>query len=531
MKRSLEQGSASGSGHLPSLGGLVGTLLWRYPADKEEAPLFHPLAILLLTLLASPAETTSPAPDVPNIVYILADDLGYGELGCYGQEKIRTPNLDRLCAEGMRFTRHYSGSPVCAPSRCVLLTGMHTGHAIVRNNWENGGWGEKEPEGQYPMPAGTRTVSGLLQKMGYQTACVGKWGLGGPGTSGHPNSQGFDFFYGYLCQRKAHNYYPAHLWRNTEKDVLAGNGWYRAHQKIQEPLADEEEYYRRYLRETYAPERMLEETLHFIDDNRDHPFFLYYASPIPHVALQVPQTFVEQYPREWDGTPYLGQQAYLPHPRPNAAYAAMITHLDSEVGAILDKLEEHGLAENTLVLFSSDNGPTYAGGVDARFFNSDAGLNGLKGSVLEGGVRVPFIVRWPGHIEAGSTSNQPSGFQDLLPTLAEIVGFEVPGPTDGMSLLAALTGGENTPRPTDLYWELGDRQGIIHGDWKLVRLRLGKKNATTALYDLGEDPLETHDLAKERPEILTMMLERAAKARVPSPVFSQPVLDGSAFDQ
>ena len=473
--------------------------------------MFHPLAILLLTLLASPAETTSPAPDAPNIVYILADDLGYGELGCYGQEKIRTPNLDRLCAEGMRFTRHYSGSPVCAPSRCVLLTGMHTGHAIVRNNWENGGWGEKEPEGQYPMPAGTRTVSGLLQKMGYQTACVGKWGLGGPGTSGHPNSQGFDFFYGYLCQRKAHNYYPAHLWRNTEKDVLAGNGWYRAHQKIQEPLADEEEYYRRYLRETYAPERMLEETLHFIDDNRDHPFFLYYASPIPHVALQVPQTFVEQYPREWDGTPYLGQQAYLPHPRPNAAYAAMITHLDSEVGAILDKLEEHGLAENTLVLFSSDNGPTYAGGVDARFFNSDAGLNGLKGSVLEGGVRVPFIVRWPGVVPAGVENDDLISNIDFAETFLDLAGVPLSAMREvgmqGESLVPLMLGQTPDDWRESLYYQyfeyFGDaktshmvrrHRGVRTARYKLIDFyNLGEWE----LYDLEKDPFEMKSVADD----------------------------------
>jgi len=258
---------------------------------------------------------------------------------------------------------------------------MHTGHSIVRNNWENGGWGEDAPEGQYPLPEGTLTLASELARRDYTSACIGKWGLGGPDTVGHPNNHGFDLYFGYLCQRKAHNYYPTHLWRNADKVVLDGNPWFKSHERIAEPLASDAAYQERFAAEHYAPALMLAEALSFVRANKDAPFFLYYPSPIPHAALQVPPEQLAAYPAEWDEQPYLGQKGYLPHPSPRRAYAAMVSHLDMEVGRILDLLDELGLAGDTIVMFSSDNGPTYNGGTDSKFFESTGSLRGLKGSV------------------------------------------------------------------------------------------------------------------------------------------------------
>ena len=480
-------------------------------------------ALLLLTPSMRAAER------IPNIVYVLADDLGYGEVGCYGQTKIRTPNIDRIAREGMRFTQHYSGSPVCAPSRCVIMTGLHTGHAIVRGNKENGGWGPNEPEGQHPLPEGTPTLARYLKKRGYRTAAIGKWGLGGPGTSGHPNRQGFDLFYGYLCQRKAHNYYPTHLWRNEEKHVLPGNDYFRAHQRIKAALTSEKEYFDRYARKHYAPDLMSKEALRFIRENQDTPFFLYYPSPIPHAALQVPRKDLDAYPREWDEKPYLGSKAYLPHPRPRAAYAAMVSHLDRQVGAILDLLDELELADNTIVMFSSDNGPTFNGGSDSSFFSSAGPFRGLKVSVHEGGIRVPMIARWPGKIAAGSTTDHISGFEDVLPTLLEIVGAETTAGIDGISFLPTLRAKGSQKRHAYLYWELGGQQALRAGPWKAVRTgmhRIPPGGAPqTRLYNLDDDVGERKNLAKERPEVLARMERLLRQAHTPSKVFPIPAVD------
>ena len=483
------------------------------------------MTLLCFTAFSGTNDSDQASKTPPNIVYILADDLGYRELGCYGQEKIRTPRLDRLAAEGMRFTQHYSGAPVCASSRCVLMTGLHCGHSLVRNNWENGGWGETEPEGQYPLPTGTLTMARMLQDAGYATGVFGKWGLGGPGTTGTPENQGFDTSVTVLCQRKAHNFYPNHLWKNGEKLLLEGNGWFKAHQKIAEPLATDDDYYREYLGQVYSPDVFLGEALDFIDGAHAgaKPFFLYYPSPIPHVALQVPVEDLDQYPQGWDQEPYLGG-SYLPHPRPRAAYAAMITHLDKEVGSILDRLEELGIADNTIVMFSSDNGTTWAGGVDHQFFESTSGLSGLKGSVLEGGIRVPLIARWPGKIAAGSNSDFPSSFPDMMPTVADLAGIPLDRPSDGESLLPLLEG-EQRQRKTDLYWEHGDQQALRHGDWKLVRRRMGKKNPETRLFNLATDAGEKNDLSRDQPDVLQMMIERADANRFPSLIFPNPALD------
>ncbi len=478
---------------------------------------------LIVFLLSGSALADTSTPTRPNIIYVLADDLGWNEVGCYGQDKIQTPYIDQLAREGMRFTQHYSGSTVCAPSRCVLLTGKHTGHSVVRNNWENGGWGADEPEGQYPLPDEEVTIAEILKDQGYATACIGKWGLGGPDTIGHPNKQGFDHFYGYLCQRKAHNYYPAHLWRNEEKHVLNDGEYYRAHQKIQAPLENEEAYRARYDRKDYAPDYMRDEAVQFIRDHSDEPFFLYYASPIPHVAIQAPIEDIEAYPREWDTTHYLGQKSYLPHPRPRAAYAAMITRLDAEIGALLDELEKQGLSDNTIVIVSSDNGTTYAGGVDYDFFDSTGVLRGLKGSLYEGGIRVPMVVRWPGQVAAGSTTDHVSGFHDVLPTLAEVAGAESPA-CDGKSFLPTLTGGSQEAHEA-LYWEIGSKQAMRMGRWKAVRTGLKKGNTTIQLFDLESDIGEQKNVASKHPDIVARMSDLMDTYHEPSEIFPLPTID------
>jgi arylsulfatase len=480
------------------------------------------LCLLLFAACAAPEEPARPK----NVIVILADDLGYSELGCYGQELIRTPNIDRLAAAGMRFTQHYSGSPVCAPSRCVLMTGYHTGHAIVRNNWEGGGWDRGAPEGQYPLPEGTPTLARSLQDAGFATGCVGKWGLGGPETSGHPNRQGFDLFHGYLCQRIAHNYYPTHLWLNDEKDLLEGNEWFRPHQKLTEPLESDDAYYERYAAATYAPDVMTATALDFIADNAAEPFFLYFASTIPHVALQVPREDVEAYPSEWDEAPYLGQKGYLPHPSPRRAYAAMVSHLDRDVGRILDKLEELGIADETLVLFTSDNGPTFNGGSDSEFFDSAHAMRGLKCSVYEGGIRVPLIASWPGHIAPGSTSDHISAFEDILPTILELTSTAAHTGIDGISFAPTLTGAAAQPEHTHLYWEYGNQQALRAGDWKAVRRKLKKGDKAIEIYNLVSDPGERTDLSSTQPEVLARMQALLEASRFPSEVFPIPTLDG-----
>jgi arylsulfatase A-like enzyme len=461
----------------------------------------HSLIILFIGMLFAGCATET---EQPNIIYILADDLGYKELGSYGQEIIRTPHLDQLADEGMRFTQHYSGSPVCAPSRGTLLTGKHTGNAYVRDNLEMGGWGPDEPEGQLPLLDAEFTIAEMLKPMGYATGFIGKWGLGGPDSEGHPNNQGFDQFYGYLCQRVAHNYYPTHLWQNGEPDSLVGHAYFAAHQKIDEPLDTIEEYYDRFAAEHYAPDLMLESALDFVDANKDNPFFLVFATPVPHLALQVPLESLNEYPDSMDTEHFLGG-SYLPHPRPHAAYAAMITRMDRDIGTLLSRLEELGLDDNTVVMFSSDNGTTYSRGVDASYFNSVGTLRGLKGSVFEGGVRVPMIAKWPGKIKAGSTTDHVSAFWDVMPTIAAITGAEAPSAIDGTSFLPALQG-ENQEPGEPLYWEyhaFGGMQGVRMGDWKGVRLEIRRQDdAPVQLFNLAIDEDETTDIADQHPEIV-----------------------------
>ena len=461
----------------------------------------------------------------PNIIFVLADDLGYAELGCYGQQKIETLNLDRLASQGMRFTQHYSGSPVCAPSRCTLLTGKHTGHAYIRDNSEMGGWERGAPEGQLPLPANTPTLGKLLRSAGYATCAIGKWGLGGPDSTGQPNNQGFDHWYGYLCQRVAHNYYPTHLWRNREKVVLEGNEWFPAHQRLKEAPADAAEY-ERYRGKQYAPDLMAAEALEFIRKHKGEPFFLYYATPVPHAAIQVPDDSLQHYLGRWDEKPYLGQKGYLPHPAPHAGYAAMITRMDEHIGRILALVKELGLEEDTLVMFSSDNGPTFNGGTDSRFFESAGPLRGLKCDLHEGGIRVPLIARWPGRIQPGVSTDCVSAFWDILPTLAEVAGATPPTDIDGLSLLPTLLGKPEQREHEYLYWEYRSRgggQAVRMGRWKGLHLNIAKQpDAPLRLYDLQSDIGETKNVADEHADVTAKIRAIMETARTPSEQFPLP---------
>ena len=457
----------------------------------------------------------------PNIIYILADDLGYAELGCYGQKKIKTPHIDALAREGMRFTQHYSGSPVCAPSRCVLLTGKHTGHSYIRDNDElaerGDVWNDPALEGQRPLPSGTATIGTMLKRAGYATGAMGKWGLGGPGSSGEPNRQGFDLFYGYLCQRVAHNYYPTHLWRNGRKHLLEGNDHFSAHQKLpQDKNPEDKASYAPYRGKQYAMDLMAEEARRFIRENRHRPFFLYLPFPVPHVSLQVPEDSLSEYEGAFPEAPYTGRQGYLPHPTPRAAYAAMITRMDREIGSIMALLKELELDRNTLVMFSSDNGPTFNGGSDSAFFESAGPLRGLKCSVYEGGIRVPFIARWPGTIAPGTTTDHVSAFWDLMPTLAELTGAPAPPDTDGISLLPTLVGRGKQREHAHLYWEYHGRpcQAVRMGRWKGIRF-MPRTPGPIELYDLEKDIGEQRNVAKEHPAIVERIAGIMA-ARTPS---------------
>ena len=458
----------------------------------------------------------------PNIIYILADDLGYGELGCYGQKKIKTPNIDMLTEQGMKFTQHYSGSPVCAPSRCVLLTGKHTGHAYIRNNDEmperGDVWHDPELEGNRPLLPNTKTIGTILQKRDYTTGAIGKWGLGGPANSGEPNQQGFDFWYGYLCQRMAHNYYPTHLWKNREKDHLEGNPYFFPHQKLPEDKDPfDKASYDVYKGQTYSMDSMVEEALHFIERNEKNPFFLYLPFPVPHVSIQVPEDSLKEYEGVFPETPYLGDKGYTPHPKPRAGYAAMITRMDREIGRILDLLEKLGLAENTLVMFSSDNGPTFNGGTDSAFFESAGPLRGLKTMLYEGGIRVPMIARWPGKIQPGSETDHISAFWDVLPTITDIIGCDPPGDIDGVSFLPSLLGQDKKQEKHEhLYWEYNGKQAVRMGNWKAYRP--GFEEAIE-LYNLEDDIGEQKDLALDHPEILAKIREILQTARTESELF------------
>ncbi|HSF45422.1 MAG TPA: arylsulfatase [Chitinophagaceae bacterium] len=447
----------------------------------------------------------------PNVIYIYADDLGYGELGCYGQEKIKTPNLDKLAADGMKFTQHYTGAPVCAPARAMLMTGKHSGHAYIRGNYELGMHEDSLEGGQMPLPEGTLTVARLMKQAGYVTGAIGKWGLGMWYSTGDPNKQGFDYFYGYLDQKQAHNLYPTHLWENGKWDSLR-NRPFTGHARIPENSPDS--VFESFRGKDYALTRMGDKTIEFLKKNKDKPFFLYLPYTSPHLALQVPSEALNEYIGKFPEKPYYGDKGYTPVRYPLSTYAAMITYLDRQVGRVMDMLKELGLEKNTIVMFSSDNGPTFnVGGVDASFFNSTAGLRGLKQDLYEGGIREPFIVRWPGKIKPGSVSDHISAQFDLLSTLADITNQKLPR-TDGISFLPALTGQKQKTHEY-LYFEFPEKSGqvaIRMGKWKGIKSNMkANRNSPWEIFDLENDPGETKNLAGSQLDLAKQFDEIARK--------------------
>lgn len=461
--------------------------------------------------------------DKPNIIYILADDLGYGDLGSYGQPDIQTPNLDRMAEEGMRFTQHYSGSTVCAPSRAVLMTGLHSGHAPIRGNREI------MPIGQYPLQFGTVTLPKILNDAGYATGGFGKWGLGYPGSEGMPTLQGFDRFFGLLCQRRSHFFYPEFLFDDQKGRPL--RRVYLEENKVEN--ADRENFLRPgsgppITRGQYSADVITEEALDFIEQNRDGPFFLYYPTQIPHASLTVPEETLSMYLDE-DGESIFTEEPLYPYGSytvqrtPRAAYAAMVTHLDKHVGMIMDKLNELNIADNTLIIFTSDNGSYTEGGYHYTMHNSNGPLRGGKRDLYEGGIRVPMIAWWPGTIEAGKTNDHISSFQDMMPTFAELAGTPSPPGIDGITMVPTLLGKENQPEHTYLYWEFhaqGGRQAVRMNNWKTVRHDVrANRGSPIELYDLKNDIGEEHDLANQHPEIVRKMRRFMHEAHVPSHVF------------
>ena len=484
--------------------------------------IFAIAAVASISIIGAWSGSTQSAGGAPpNIVLILADDLGYGELGSYGQRRIRTPRLDRMAAEGMRFTQFYSGSTVCAPSRATLLTGHHTGHAYVRDNHELGGFLDAEERGQLALPPDHPTVARWLRNQGYATAVVGKWGLGGPNSTGVPTKQGFDLFVGYLDQKQAHNFYPTHLWRNEEWFPLR-NKYFSPHQKL-EGDPNDPRLYEKYRGLDYSIDVMTREAVQWLRSNRSKPFFLYFAPTLPHLALQVPEQALEEYEGQFPETPYTGDNRYLPQRSPRAAYAAMITYLDAQVGRILDTVKELGADERTLVIFSSDNGATFnVGGAPTQFFESNGPLRGHKTNLYEGGIRVPMIARWPGRIRAGATSDHIGANWDMWATFAELAGGSPPDGTDGISIAPTLLGREGQRQHEALYWEFhsqGSSQAVRMGRWKGIRRNIAKDpNARIELYDLERDPRESNDVAAANPQVVQRIDAVMKRSHTPSAI-------------
>lgn len=422
----------------------------------------------------------------PNIVLILADDLGYGDLGCYGQKRIQTPNIDRLAAEGIRFTSAYAGSTVCAPSRCCLHTGVHTGHARVRGNI-------KIP-GEVPLEPGDATVAKVLKKAGYRTGIFGKWALGLLGSTGYPLDQGFDEFFGFFSQSHAHNYYPEHLLDGRGALQLTGNTGTQ--------------------KKDYAPDLIHQRSLEFIGkQSAAAPFFLYVPMTIPHTNNEMGRDTAngQEVPSD---APYSSEL----WPQVEKNFAAMVTRMDRQVGDIVEALREKGLEQNTLVLFSSDNGSHQEGGHKAWFFQSSGALRGTKRDLYDGGIRVPMIARWKGRIAPGQASDLPWAFWDFLPTCAELAGVPAPAGIDGISVAPTLLGAGAQKRHEYLYWEFHERgfaQAVRMGQWKAVRLPA----RDLELYDVVSDPGERTNLAATRPEVCARALAVMKSARVDHPLF------------
>ncbi|MBI9017726.1 MAG: arylsulfatase [Phycisphaerae bacterium] len=418
---------------------------------------------------------------LPNVIHILADDLGYGDLGCYGQKKIKTPNIDKLAAEGMKFTQHYAGNTVCAPSRCVLLTGLHSGHSFIRDNYEINGY-------QLALPAGTKTVGHLFQDAGYKTCCIGKWGLGGPDSTGTPAKMGFQHFFGYLGQVQAHSYYPDHLWRNSDQIPLGGT--------------------------VYSHDLMTKEALWFINKYKDQPFFLHIPYTIPHTKFQVPE---------------LGEYANTDWASDHKIQAAMISRMDRDIGTIMELLKKQNIDNDTIVIFTSDNGPHAQSGT-GTFFDANGPLRGIKRDLYEGGIRDPFVIRWPGKVKPGVTTDHISTFWDFLPTCADLLGVKCPKvkwsdgteqDTDGISYLPTILGKSGQKQHEYLYWEFKARktQAVRQGKWKLVRKSVNTENPISELYDLDADLGESNNIASANPAKVAELEQIASNAHILNPYF------------
>lgn len=483
--------------------------------------------LLGCSLLSFSVITNAQKKDVkPNVIFILMDDLGYGDIQCFGQQKIETPNIDQLRSRGMKFTQMYSGSPVSAPARCVLMTGMHSGHAQIRGNDEMASRGavqnydsmfaHRELEGQYPLKAGTMTLGRMMKQAGYTTGCFGKWGLGYPGSEGTPDKQGFDQFYGYNCQRQAHTYYPAYLYDNDQRVYL--------HNKVMNPHScpldagadpNDKANYAKYEQKEYANDLIFDAMIKFVDTHEKNPFFLMWTTPIPHVSLQAPQKWVDYYVKKFgDEKPYLGNKGYFPCRYPHATYAAMISYFDQQIGKLIDKLKADGLYDNTLIVFTSDNGATFNGGTDSPWFNSGGIFKSEYGwgkcFLHEGGIRVPTVITWEGKIKKGSTTTHICSFQDFMPTFAEIAGTKC-SKTDGLSILPTLLGNNKRQKQHEyLYWEFNEIKGakaVRWGKWKGLLDNIKEGNTKMQLFDLEKDVREQHDVADEHPEIVKKILK------------------------
>jgi arylsulfatase A len=497
----------------------------------------------------------------PNIVFLLADDLGYGDVGPFGQAKIQTPNIDRLAEQGIRLTTHYAGNAVCATSRCVLLSGLHPGHVWVRDNQHADDYALGVHEGQTPVPPGYFRFPLTLHQLGYAVGGYGKWGEGPIASTGNPQKQGFDHFYGYICQTVAHNYYPKYLWDDGKQQFL-DNPDFAARPRLK-PGADPHDpaSYAQFTGKDYSPDLISEKARQFIRDNKDRPFFLYYATTVPHVSLQVPQDSLQEYLGKFPEVPDLGEADYVPVRTPLAAYAAMITRMDREVGRIVALVHELGLDDNTIFVFTSDNGAPPS--PSTHFFNSGGYFRGFKGTMYDGGVREPCIVRWDGKIAPGTSNDRVTGFEDWFPTVLELIGSpeSTPKDIDGISFAPTLLGQTQEARPF-LYREMPSRGGeqfVRVGDWKAIRQfisRTGRsagagnnafiadrgrrfnpgsldpatraKPGAIELYNLKDDPSEQHDVAADHPDIVARLSALLQSQHVKSDLFPIAGLDGGA---
>ncbi len=470
---------------------------------KEYKFIPSKIFIIIATIILISANSTKAGKEVsrkPNLIFILADDLGYGDLGCFGQKKIKTPNLDGMAKKGMKLTQFYAGSTVCAPSRCVLMTGLHTGHAYIRGN------------GRHNLRPSDFTVAELFKKAGYKTGCFGKWGLGNEGTDGIPTKQGFDSFYGYLHQGHAHNYYPTFLIKNEsriklrnipEQESKTGAGWAS-------------------VRRDYSHDLITENALHWIDMNHNEQFFLYLPFTIPHANNEG-----KRGTKDGQEVPDYGIYRDKNWTNQNKGQAAMITRMDSDIGRILSKLNKYKISNNTLIIFSSDNGHHREGGNDPEFFNANGPLRGMKRDLYEGGIRVPTIAYWPNRIKAGSTSDQPFYFGDLMATAAELAGTSSPSALDSISFLPTLINNSKQQKKREfIYWEFLEKKGaqaLVLGEsgrWKALR-----KNSAIApieIYDLKNDIGEINNIANIHPEIVSKAEELFKTEHVSNPLWKKP---------